>query len=85
MEPVFVERPEVKHADGALGRDAVTDKFRAVLFDEAHADCISKPISSFTHFKLDKTDGFEILYRALTGQPQIVVPPLGPPRKMPPS
>ena len=64
---------------------AVTDKFRAVLFDKTHAACIPSPISSYTHLKLYESGGFETMYRALTGQPRIVAPPLGPPRSMPPA
>ncbi len=67
------------YAAGAKG-----DKFRAVLFDAAHCDCTPTPLAAFTHFKLYEPNGFELLYRALTGQHRVVAPPLGPARRMPP-
>lgn len=62
---------------------AKSEKFRAVIFDEAHKQCIPKPVESFTHFRMFEEDGFEKLYRALTGQQRVVAHPLGTPRRMP--
>ena len=61
----------------------VSDKFRAVLFEEDHSACIPTPVKTFTHFKMYQAEGFEELYRALTGQHRVVAPPLGTPRVMP--
>ena len=61
----------------------VSHKFRAVLFDEDHLGCIPTPVEAFTHFKMYQANGFELLYRALTGQQRVVAPPLGPPRRLP--
>jgi hypothetical protein len=63
----------------------VTDKFRAILIDRSDVASIPTTMRAHTHFTLSDTDGFERLFCALTGQPKVIAPPLGVPRKMPPT
>lgn len=61
----------------------VTNKFTPVLMNEEHKQYIPKPLRDFNYYKAYEADGFDRLYRAITGQPRIVAPPLGTPRVMP--
>ncbi len=60
-------------------------KFRGVTLTAEHENCRFDDVGGYTRFRLYREDGFESLYRALTGQPRIVAPPLGPPRRLPPA
>ena len=55
----------------------MNDKFRAVLLEEEHINCIPTPLAAFTHFKIYQPEGYELLLRALTGKCRKVAPPLG--------
>lgn len=59
-------------------------KFRAVLLDRSHEGSIPLELQPTTHFKLFEPDGYEKLYRALTGQNRSIAPPLGKRVVMPP-
>ena len=64
---------------------AVNRKFVPVLLRAEFAPCIPLPLQAFNHYKLYEPDGFERLYRDLTGQPRVIAPPLGRPRTLPPA
>ena len=63
-------------------KQLVNSKFRAILFPGQKEADIPPAFKTYTYFRLDEDDGFEKLYRALTGQRKIVAPPLGTPRKL---
>jgi hypothetical protein len=54
-------------------------KYRPVLLAEDHIDSIPLELQNVTHFKLYEDGGYDRLYRALTGQPNVSAPPLGKP------
>ena len=60
----------------------INRKFVPVLLRKDFATCIPTPLQAFNHYKLYEPDGFERLYRALTGQPRVLAPPLGKPRDL---
>jgi TIR domain len=62
---------------------AVSDKFVPVLFSDASPEQIPTPIKGWTRYVVDTEDGYEDLYRRLTGQPRLPRPELGPIRKLP--
>jgi hypothetical protein len=62
---------------------AVGDKFVPVLFSDASPEQIPRPIKSATRYVIDTEDGYEELYRRLTGQPRLLRPALGTIRPMP--
>ena len=63
----------------------INTKYRPVLMHNEHAGCIPLDLQGATHFKLYEPGGYDRLYRALTGQPSIIAPPLGKPVIMPPT
>ncbi|CAG1010607.1 hypothetical protein PHYC_03885 [Phycisphaerales bacterium] len=63
----------------------VNVKYRPVLMSADHTTCIPLDLQGATHFRLYEPGGYDRLYRALTGQPSIVAPPLGKPIIMPPT
>jgi hypothetical protein len=62
---------------------AVSDKFVPVLFSDASSEQIPTPIKGWTRYVVDTEDGYEDLYRRLTGQPRLLRPALGKIRPMP--
>jgi hypothetical protein len=62
---------------------AVGDKFVPVLFSDASSEQIPTPIKAGTRYVIDTEDGYEELYRRLTGQPRLLRPPLGTIRALP--
>ena len=56
---------------------AVSDKFVPVLFSDASPEQIPTPIKGGTRYVVDTEDGYEDLYRRLTGQPRLLRPALG--------
>ena len=56
---------------------AVGDKFVPVLFSDASPEQIPTPIKGGTRYVIDTEDGYEELYRRLTGQPRLLRPALG--------
>lgn len=63
--------------------DSKNDKFVPVVFDQNDLKYIPRPLRSFQYYEVDKDDGYEALYRKLTGQPLVVRPKLGRPKKLP--
>jgi SEFIR domain len=61
---------------------AVSDKFVPVLFSDASPEQIPTPIKGWTRYVVTE-DGYEDLYRRLTGQPRLLRPPLGTIRPLP--
>jgi hypothetical protein len=62
---------------------AVSDKFVPVLFSNASPEHIPTPIKGWTRYVIDTEDGYEDLYRRLTGQPRLLRPALGTIRPLP--
>jgi hypothetical protein len=62
---------------------AVSAKFIPVLFSDGTADHIPLPVKGWTRYVVDTKDGYEALYRRLTGQPWTTRPPLGQGRHLP--
>ena len=62
---------------------AVSDKFVPVLFSDASPEQIPTPIKGWTRYVVDTEDGYEDLYRRLTGQPRLLRPALGTIRPLP--
>lgn len=63
---------------------AVSNKFVPVLFSDASPEQIPTPIKGWTRYVIDTEDGYEELYRRLTGQPRLLRPALGTIRALPP-
>jgi hypothetical protein len=57
----------------------VTNKFTPVVMRAEDEQYIPRPLRGFNFYRMFEDGGFERLYRALTGQPRIVAPPLGRP------
>jgi SEFIR domain-containing protein len=62
---------------------AVSDKFVPVLFSDTSPEHIPMPIKGGTRYVIDTEDGYEDLYRRLTGQPRLMRPALGTIRPLP--
>ena len=54
-----------------------------VLFSDASPEQIPTPIKGWTRYVVDTEDGYEELYRRLTGQPRLLRPALGTIRPLP--
>ncbi len=59
------------------------EKFIPVLFEEARPEEIIKPLRGTTHYRVGTAEGYDALYRRLTGQPRIRKPPVGRRRTLP--
>jgi formylglycine-generating enzyme required for sulfatase activity len=62
---------------------AVSAKFIPVLFSDGSADHIPLPVKGWTRYVVNTEDGYEALYRRLSGQPWTTRPPLGSGRQLP--
>jgi hypothetical protein len=62
---------------------AISDKFVPVLFSDASSEQIPTPIKGWSYYVVDTEDGYEGLYRRLTGQPRLPRPALGTIRTLP--
>ncbi len=62
---------------------AVSTKFVPILFSDASPEQIPLPIKGWTRYVADTGDGYQELYRRLTGQPRILRPELGAVRALP--
>ena len=62
---------------------AVSDKIVPVLFSDASLEHIPTPIKCWGRYVVDSDDGYEALYRRLTGQPLTPRPELGEIRALP--
>src|SRR6266508_4671979 len=58
--------------------------FIPVLFSPGHSSYIPIVLRGATRYELNTDDGYNALYRHLTGQPHTLKPELGPIRPMPP-
>lgn len=58
-------------------------KFLPAIFSGADADHIPNPLQPFTYFRVDTNNGYDALYRQISGQPEIVPAALGSVRAMP--
>jgi hypothetical protein len=65
--------------------DTYNDRFLPVLFDDGNAKYIPDPFRSFQYYTLKGEDGYNQLYRRLTDQPAISIPPLGPIKALAPN
>lgn len=59
-------------------------KFIPITFTPQDSEFIPSPLRSATFYRLDTTDGYELLYRRLTNQPRTRKPDLGKLRTLPP-
>lgn len=57
-------------------------KFIPVLFEGGKRGHIPRPLRQFAYVRVDTAEGYEQLYRRLSGQPKTIVPPLGKLRKL---
>ena len=64
---------------------AWNEKFIPVLLGDAERDDIPKILRGSTYYRADTKEGYENLYRRLTGQPRFVPPSLGDQKSYPPS
>src|SRR5512132_847321 len=62
---------------------ASSNKFVPVLFSDTSPEQIPTPIKGGTRYVVDTEDGYEDLYRRLTGQPRLLRPALGKIRPLP--
>jgi hypothetical protein len=62
---------------------AVSTKFVPVLFSDASDEQIPTPIKGWTYYYVDTEDGYDSLYRRLSGQPRTSRPKLGTIRPLP--
>ncbi len=60
------------------------ERFIPVLFDQAFAETILRPLRPYTYYRADTPEGYDALYRRLTSQPRIVAPSIGPLQELPP-
>jgi len=63
--------------DELYERESQNTKFIPVIPSGGKASDIPKLLRSTTHYELEKTDGYERLYRRLTGQVEVERPELG--------
>ena len=63
---------------------AISNKFVPILFSDGSPEQIPTPIKGWTRYVVDTEDGYEELYRRLTGQPRLLRPALGMIRTLPP-
>lgn len=61
----------------------ISEKFAPALFADASAAQIPTPVKCWTRYVIDTEDGYEDLYRRLTGQPRLLRPALGTIRPLP--
>jgi hypothetical protein len=61
----------------------VSSKFVPVLFSDGSPEHIPTPIKGWSHYVVDSEEGYEALYRRLTGQPLTPRPELGEIRALP--
>jgi len=62
---------------------SVSGKFVPILFEDGIIEHIPEPVSGASFFRVDTPDGYEALYRLLTGQPAVRKPVLGNLRRVP--
>ncbi len=62
---------------------SVTSKFVPVLFGGGNPEHIPRPVKGASFFRLENTEGYDALYRLLTGQPLVRRPELGILRRLP--
>jgi|GEM_PF-4998251 len=60
------------------------EKFIPVLLEEGDAEWIPDVLQPFTHYRLYDPAGYDLLFRRLSSQPEVLVPAVGPLRAMPP-
>ena len=60
------------------------ERFIPVLLSDAGADDIPLPLQAGAFYRADDANGYEALYRRLTGQPRVVPIPVGARRTLPP-
>jgi len=63
--------------------DTKNDRVVPVLFDAEDEKFVPTPVKGATYYCVDSEEGYENLYRRLTGQPEVVKPELGEIRKLP--
>ena len=54
--------------------DARNERFLPVLFEPGDVEHIPTPLQGATYYLLDSEEGYERLYRRITGQPEVVPP-----------
>ena|SRR5947209_1639733 len=59
-------------------------KFIPILLEGGKFEYIPTPLQGATHYRPNTKDGYEALYRRLTGQPRIRKPPRGTLQPLPP-
>lgn len=59
---------------GVVWEARIIDKFVPVLFSDPSPEQIPTPIKGWTRYVVDTEDGYEELYRRLTGQPRLLSP-----------
>src|SRR5512134_2202755 len=62
---------------------AVSEKFVPVLFTDGSPEHIPTPVGGWSRYVVDSEDGYEGLYRRLSGQPHLPRPALGTLRALP--
>lgn len=62
---------------------AISSKFVPVLFSGGSSEHIPTPIKGWSRYVVDSDEGYERLYRRLTGQPRLPRPELGAIRTLP--
>ena len=62
---------------------SINTRFIPVVFDDSDASFIPEFLTAWTHYSIGTDEGFEDLYRQVTGQPLITKPPIGKLRVLP--
>jgi hypothetical protein len=69
---------------GLYERGMWNERVLPVLVGEGGVELVWEPLRPYQFYRADTDEGYEDLYRRLTGQPALVKPPLGPRLKLPP-
>lgn len=62
---------------------SITSKFIPIILDPADAQFVPVVLKKFTRYNAKQEEDYEQLYRFLTGQPEVIKPPLGNLKKLP--
>lgn len=63
--------------------NSFNEKFIPIILKQNDVEFIPKPLKPFQYYDVSDENGYEALYRKLTGQPLIVQPKLGKTKKLP--
>lgn len=59
----------------------INEKFIPILFSSRDTEHISRWLKSYTHYVVGNDHGYDLLRRRLIGDPKVIMPPVGMPKK----